>query len=393
MSLSKFKHVKVSGISVVVPEKEINIYDEAEYYGGSVKKIDRMRKMVGFWKRRVSDKETTPADLAYDAAQNLIGEMNIDKKDIDALVFVVQQPDVVNPSTAYFLHDKLGLSQDCMATDINQGCVGWVFGLHMVSQMIESGAYKKVLLLNGDTPSVGIDPSNRNSAPIFGDGGCATLVEFSEEEIESCYNIDTISSGFEAIISPFSGTRFRMQLSDDKEWNLLHELVHEKLTMPTGMEVPLMGGYMDGIAVFDFTINIVPKNIRKIMDYVGLTPNDIGALCLHQANKQIIQAVGTGTGFDLEKVPYTAFENYGNNTMCSIPTTLACLDKEIKKDKLCCCGYGNGLIAISSILNLENTYISEIKTFKKPEYVLTRDEYINYWRKKITGEISRKEEK
>ena len=386
MTLSKFEHVKISGISVVVPEKEINIYDEAQYYNNSIKKIDRMRKMVGFWKRRVADKITTPADLAYNAAENLIKDMNIDKNSIDALIFIVQGPDYTNPSTAYFLHDKLGLSQNCIATDINQGCVGWVFGLHMASMMIESGAYKKILLLNGDTPSVGIDPSNRNSAPIFGDGGCATLLEYSSEKIDSYYNIDTISSGYNAIISPFSGARFRLDLGNEKEFELLHELVHENLTMPTGMDVPLMGGYMDGIAVFDFTIKIVPKNIKTLLKEANLTQDEIGALCLHQANKQIIQAVGTEAEFDLEKVPYSAFENYGNNTMCSIPTTLACLDKDVKKDKLCCCAYGNGLISISSVLNLENTYISEVKTLKKPNYVLSRDEYIDYWRKKIKGE-------
>lgn len=387
MTLSTFNHVKVSGVSVVVPEKEINIYDEAEYYGGSVKKIDRMRKMVGFFKRRVADKETTPADLAYNAAQNLIEEMNIDKSTIDALVFVVQQPDVINPATAYFLHDKLGLSQNCIATDINQGCAGWVFGLHMVSQMIESGVYKKVLLLNGDTPSVNIDPSDRNSAPIFGDGGSATLVEYSEKENLSYFNVETVSSGFEAIIPPFTGARFRVDIFKDEEYEYMNKLRKEKLTMPTGMEVHLHGGYLDGLAVFDFTIKVVPENIKKVLKYANLTQNDINVLCLHQANKQIIQSVAAEAGFEDEtKVPYTAFENYGNNTMCSIPTTLACLDKEIKKDKLLCCGYGNGLIAASAILNFEDAYISDVKTFKKPEYVLSRDEYVDYWRKKITGQ-------
>ncbi len=386
MALSKFEHAKITGISIVVPEKEINIYDEAEYYNNSIKKIDRIRKMVGFWKRRVADNTTTPADLAYNAAENLIKEMNLDKSTIDALVFIVQQPDVINPATAYFLHDKLGLSQNCIATDINQGCAGWIFGIHMVSQMIESGAYKKVLLLNGDTPSVGIDPANRNSAPIFGDGGCATLLEYSEDRVESFYNIETVSSGFEAIVSPFSGTRFRMDWADEKEFELLHRLIHEKITMPTGMEVPLMGGYLDGIAVFDFTIKVVPENIKATLKYAGIQQDDVNALCLHQANKQIVQAVGLAAGFEEEKIPYTAFENYGNNTMCSIPTAIACLDKGIKKDKLCCCGYGNGLVSACAILNLENTYVSEVNNFIKPSYVKTRDEYIDYWRKKIKGE-------
>ena len=72
---AKFNNIKISGLSVVVPEKEINIYDEAQYYDNSVKKIDRMRKMVGFHKRRVCDDETTPSDLAYDAAKNLLEKL------------------------------------------------------------------------------------------------------------------------------------------------------------------------------------------------------------------------------------------------------------------------------------------------------------------------------
>ena len=74
MTIKEFRHTKISGLSVVVPEKEINIYDEVEYYGGSIKKVDRMRKMVGFYKRRVAEKDNTPIDFAYNAAQNLISD-------------------------------------------------------------------------------------------------------------------------------------------------------------------------------------------------------------------------------------------------------------------------------------------------------------------------------
>lgn len=387
MNLNQFNNVKITAISVVVPEKEINIYDEAQYYNNSVKKIDRMRKMVGFYKRRVADNTTTPADLAYDAALNLIKDNNIDKNTIDALVFIVQQPDVTNPSTAYFIHNKLGLSNNCIATDINQGCVGWLFGLFMVSQMIQSGAFKKVLLLNGDTPSVGIDPSNRNSAPIFGDAGVATLLEHSEIRTKSSYCIETVSCGFEALVDPFSGSRFRLTPSDE-DYKLLDKLRKEKISMPTGSIVPLMGAYMNGIEVFDFTMNYAPKTIKKILEYNNLDSDDIPYLCLHQANKQIIQTVGTTSGFPLEKVPYAAFETYGNNTMCSIPTTLAMLPKETDMSKMCCCAFGNGLISMASILDLSETKINEIKTFNKPSYVLSRDEYIDYWRNKIKGETN-----
>lgn len=387
--IAQFKHVKISGILTVVPEKEINIYDEVQYYDNSVKKVDRMRKMVGFYKRRVADNDCTSKDFAYDAAQKLIQKMQIDKNSIDALVFVVQQPDVIAPATAYFLHQKLGLSDDCLATDINQGCVGWVYGLYMASNLIESGAHKRVLLLNGDTPSIGIDPANRNMAPIFGDAGTATLLEFSSEEIISTYAIETKSYGYEAIINPFTGTKIRLHTFIRDNYALIEKLKEQDELSRSKFQKSILDGYMDGLAVFDFTINCVPENIKNLLQYLHITPQDINALCLHQANKQIIQAVASAAGFDETdevKVPYTAFENYGNNTMCSIPATLALLDKSVKKDNILCCAFGNGLVSISALLNLCDTKIYTIMDFDKPDYVLSQEAYFEYWINKLTGE-------
>ena len=386
MRLNKFHHVIISGISVVVPNKEINIYDEAQYYDNNIKKIDRMRKMVGFHKRRVADKTDTALDFAYNAAKNLIDETKIDVSTIDALIYVVQKPDWVGPSNSYFLHHKLGLSKDCIATDVTQGCAGWIFGLYMASQMIESGAHKKILLLNGDTPSKGIDPSDRNQAPVFGDAGCATLLSYTENELLSYYNIDTVSNGYDAIIAPFSGSRFGGSILNDEHFEKLKLLRREKCTLPTGNVAPLLGSYLDGLRVFDFTIKIVPETIGALLDYAGKSTDDIDVLALHQANKQIVQTVGNACGFNLDKVPHEAFENFGNNTMNSIPTTLSLINKKgINKENVCCCGFGNGLVSAAALLNLKNTYIGEIKTFEKPEYVMSHDEYIDYWRNKIQG--------
>ena len=91
----------------------------------------------------------------------------------------------------------------------------------MASNLIESGVHKKVLLLNGDTPAVGINPADRNSAPIFGDAGTATLLEYSEKETVSSYQVDTKSYGYEAIISPFTSTRFRYDISKDEDFELI----------------------------------------------------------------------------------------------------------------------------------------------------------------------------
>lgn len=385
MSLFNFKNVKLEALSVIVPENEINIYDEAQYYDNSVKKIDRMRKMVGFYKRRVADKEITPSDLGLQAAQNLIREINLDVSTIDALLFVVQQPDYVNPASAYFIHKELNLSQNCIAMDINQGCVGWIYGLIIASQLLQNKQINRILLINADTPSVGVDINNRNTAPLFGDAGCATLLEYSEQEINSHYNIETFSNGFEDIIEPFSGTRFRLNYADDDDFNFISKYRNEIIQTKEGHAARLFGGYLNGINVFDFTINKVPENIKGLMKHTHLTPDDIEFLCLHQANKQIVQAIAAKTGFENEKAPYQAFERYGNNTMCSIPTTISML-RDCKKEKILCCGFGNGLVCASALLNMQNTNICEIKNFIKPQYIKSRDEYVNYWIKKIKGE-------
>lgn len=388
MSEYVFNNVKISGLSTVLPEKEICIYDEAKYYGNSIKKIDRMRKMVGFYKRKVVDKDVTPSDLAISAAETLISDMGIDKASIDAMVFVVQKPDYTAPATSFYIHNKLGLSNDCAVFDVNQGCPGWVYGLWIASQMIESKTCKRVLLLVGDTPSSGMDVKDRINAPIFGDGGAATLLEYSEDCEKSYYSIETHSYAYDAIISPISGARCSLDLRKKNDLNIVLDFLKHPIKTVTGQKTSIFGAYMDGIKVFDFTMNVVPENIKKLLKYVGITQEQIDYLCLHQANKQIIQTVATAAGFEEEKAPYFAFENYGNNTMVSIPTTINSVLKEkldIKKQKVLCSGYGNGLACASCVLTLENIYTSGIKTYKKPKDFIGRTKYINSWIKKIKG--------
>ena len=156
--------------------------------------------------------------------------------------------------------------------------------------------------------------------------------------------------------------------------------------MPNGQIVNILGDYMDGMAVFDFTIKVVPQNIRDLLKFASINIEDLEYLCLHQANKQIVQSIGMEIGIPMDKVPYSAFENYGNNTMSSIPTTIKLLPIETNKSQLCCCGFGNGLVCGSAILKLENTYMSDIYSFRHPNYLKTKEEYITNWKQKIKGE-------
>lgn len=390
MSKYKFNNVRLVAQNVVVPSNEINIYDEAQYYDNNVKKIDRMRKMVGFHKRRVSDQDVSPAYYAIDAAEKLFAGANIDRNSIDALVYMAQRQDWSQPSTAFWIHQKLNLPEGCPVITVNQGCPAWVYGMWTAAQMVTTGANKRVLLLAADTPSVGIDPRNRISAPVFGDAGCATLLEYDENAAPLYFDMAVYSDGFEAIIAPVSGAHCVMIQSKPEDRKLFNELLDNPVQTPAGHKASVFGGYMDGIKVFDFTISKGPASIKSLMNASGVTESDVKFLCLHQANKQIIQAVATESGFPLDKAPYYAFENYGNNTMCSIPTTLNTVVREAgvsDNEKLICSSFGNGLAVASMQITLDSRVkLLGVSDWTKPDWFMTREEYIGYWKNKLATE-------
>lgn len=389
MSFSTFSHVKISAISVVVPQNEINIYDEAQYYGNNVKRIDRMRKIVGFWKRRVVSDDITQTDLAIGAAQKLFSCCTVDKNSIDALVFIHQKLNYCLGSIdAYEIHHKLGLSERCICTSVLQGCAGWVWGLYLASQMVQGGTVKRVLLLTGDTPSVDYDLSDRNTAPIFGDAGSATLVEYSDIERKSFFGIKTVSSGFDKIICPAGGSRLRydFDLSPEDPFN---KPLLETITSKAGYKTRLLRCQMDGGAVFEFTMNEVPSQIKEVLNFSNLVPEDIAKCCLHQANKQIVQTVAMAADFDLEKTPRGVFEKYGNNTINSVPTVLSDLyssnNNSFESKPYLCSGFGNGLVIATAVLDLHDTTSTGVCDFEKPSDFKNRDEWIAFWKAKVTG--------
>lgn len=390
MASSKFKHVKISGISTVVPSKEICIYDEAQYYGGNVKKIDRMRKMIGFYKRRVVDNETTtPSDLAICAAEKLLNGMNIDRSTIDGLLLVVQTPDFLAPASAFLIHSKLGLSHSCMALDINLGCPGWVYGMQLAHCMIESGAYKRILLLVADTPSTKVDIADRVNAPLFGDAASATLIEYSEATTDDTFfNLGADGDGYDAIIIPAGGARLPLRFGDGyrEDYN---EILTSSIISKSGHSTNLTQKQMDGMKVFDFTMKVVPQKIKDIMKEAAITPSDVDKLVLHQANKQIIESVCNLSGFPLDMCSSSTFEQYGNQTVVSVPSVIChTLQKEISSDngiRILCAGFGIGLAWGTCVITLRNVFCNGIEIFDTNTSQPSREEFAQYWIKKIKG--------
>ena len=385
MPNSFFCHVRISAISVVVPEKEVRLMDELFYFNGDPKKAQRMTKVIGVDRRRIADSTTTAADLCCQAAEHLFVGMGFDaqsRASIDTLIFVSQQPDYFFPATACILQHRLGLSTQCAAYDVNQGCSAYTYGLWQASALLESGAARRVLMLVGDTPSKLAPEDNRIVTPIFGDGGSATLLEYDPELRPSWFVLGTDGSGYETLIVPGGAARMPLPTDSASRENFCAPLIDSG-----GHPWSLLRTYMDGGAIFDFTLSRVPETIGELLCYAQLTPENIAFLALHQANKQIVEAVTQKAGFPLHKVSTDCLSAYGNLAGCSIPGVLCSMTEQgdFPSGNILLSGFGVGLSWASAILSLEGAINIGIHDYKKPEKQMSQESLHTHWQNKLSG--------
>ena len=388
MAFSSFTHLRIAGISCVVPENEISLSDELEFYGNDPKKIARVTKMIGLDRRRVAPEGVTASDLCIQAAERLFTGLNVDRKSVDALIFVTQTPDYPVPASAFIQQDVLGLPTSCAAFDVNLGCSGYVYGLWLASCLLESGAVSRVLLMAGDAGFGYLPKANRVVTPLFGDAGSATLLEYSEKSAPFSFSIGSDGSGHEALIRPGGGARIPDLPSAD-HFKKYIDVVCDSNGTPWSV-----GGfgntYMDGMAIFDFTMNVVPDHIRDHMSRTGYTPERIDRLVLHQANKQVVRNIAQAVGFEDDKAPWQTIAKYGNQTVASIPGAIC---DQLKGDcdagkrlMLMLCGYGIGLSWASCLGDFTGVYCDGIHDYVPPAHISSHAERIEYWHKKFTGQ-------
>lgn len=357
MANTKFKNVRISGVVTVVPQIEKSIDEEVRLYGGNEKQIERIKKAIGLNKRRVTDKDTTSVDLCHQAANQLIKGMELDKLQIDGLVFVTQTPDHYQPSNAAIMHGLLGLEKGCASFDINLGCSGYVYGLWMAHMMIASGTCSKVLLLAGDTISKYVNPKDRATAPLFGDAGSATLVEKTDVGQEASFSLHTDGTGQDFIKVPAGGFRCPSSLdtaiaTEDAEgnWRSQDDI------------------YMNGGEVFNFSIKTEPAAITEILEYSQKTIDEIDYVVFHQANKYIITNIAKRLKLPLDKVPCDTVSKYGNQSSASIPSTIndALGDQASSSNlQLVLSGFGVGLSWASAVVGVNRIYCPPVEVYIK----------------------------
>lgn len=345
MIYSRFNNLKISAIATTVPSyREVLLDKYADIFDEDT--VKNFSKMTGVLSKHVSSINQTASDLAYEAAKYLLNKKELNSDSIGAIVFVTQTSDYRIPSSACVLHKRLNLSKDCMAFDVNLGCSGYVYGLQILSSIMNSSNIDKGLLLAADTSTKSIAPMDSSSVMLFGDAGSATLVEKVEEEHIMHMSFRTDGYGFKAIIVPAGAYRNR-------------DASYERIKWGDGNIRSDYDLYMNGPDVFSFTITEVPKLIKEFMSYISTSSENYDAFVMHQANLYILKQVAKRCQFAMDKVPIS-MDRYGNTSVTSIPLTLS--DKYSGQENKCVktllTGFGVGLSwgVVSIEIDTDNIY-------------------------------------
>lgn len=314
---------------------------------------NRLTKKTGIYSRHICNINETASDLACKAAEKLFNK-GIDRNKIEYLLFCTQSPDYFLPTTACTLQDKLGLSKNSGAIDINLGCSGYIYGLSIAKGLIESGQCKNVLFITSETYSKYIDLRDNSVVPLFGDGASATFLESVNTEVNGLegFVFGTNGSGYNNLIVPAGGMRNRMYNTPVKEETDQYGNIRTNYNL-----------YMNGAAISEFALEVVPKTVEDVLKKANLTKNDIDYFVFHQANKFMLEYLQMKC--DLMGYPYwNDVRNYGNTVSSSIPIALCDMletnaDKNI--DKVLSVGFGVGLSwggCVMRLNKLTNKYMN-----------------------------------
>ncbi len=311
----------ITGVGMYVPDR---VYDNA-YFEKIVDTSDEwIRSRTGIRERRILENGAT-SFLATKAAEDLLKTKKISADEIDAIIVATVTPDMFFPATACLVQDNIG-AKNAWGFDLSAACSGFLFAFQTGCSLIESGRYKKVMVIGADKMSSIVDYKDRNNCILFGDAGAAVLLEPSLDKNfglqDSLLKID--GSGKEALYMKGGGS--------------LNPPSHE--TVNQNMHVL----YQDGKAVFKVAVKGMADISYEIMQKNNLTSDDIAYLVPHQANLRIIDATAERMGINREKVMIN-IDKYGNTTAATIPLCLVeyYRDGKIKRgDKLILSAFGAG---------------------------------------------------
>ena len=349
MAFLTYQGIGITAMAAAVPKQIINNYEYTEYFPAD--QVKEVVDKVGIYERRFADENTCSSDLCFAAAEKLFEDNNIDRSEIDLLIFISQTPDYRMPATSITLQHRLGLSGSCIAFDINLGCSAFMYGLSVAYGMMQGGHIRKALILDGETRSKVYSPKDRRSAFIFGDAGVAALIECNEKFGKSYFSLNSDGSRADLIMIKGGGYRHMSSI----------ETLQEKVVDEYGNIRSDEHGYMNGGDVFNFVIREVPRDIKKTLAYAEKTTDSFDYIIFHQANNFINSYIAKKMKLDTLKIPST-IEKYGNTSSVSVPLTIVSelKDKMEGNKELLMSAFGVGMTWATGIVPFVDCKISDI---------------------------------
>ncbi len=310
----------ITAVGGFVPETVLTNFDLEKMVDTTDEWI---RTRTGIVERHIlKEKGQASSDMAAKAVLNMLEKRGISPLEIDVIVLGTVTGDYIFPATANVLADKIG-AKNAWGFDVSAACSGFLFSLETASRFIQSGAYKKVLVVGVDKMSAITDYSDRNTCIIFGDGAGCVLLEPNEEGlgiVDSILKVD--GSGREWLYQPAGGS---MNPPSEETIRNKQHYVHQ-----------------EGKTVFKFAVTNMADVSYAIMERNGLTAENVNWLVPHQANLRIIDATAERMGLDKSKV-LVNIQRYGNTTSGTLPLCLFDFEKQFKKgDNMILSTFGGG---------------------------------------------------
>lgn len=313
----------ITGIGGYVPEYVLNNEELSRMVDTSDEWI---MTRVGIKERRILTEEGLGTSyMARKAAKQLIQKTGVDPDTIDALIVTTTTPDYKFPSTASIVLGKLGL-KNTFAFDFEAACCGFLYSLDVAASMIQSGRYKKIIVIGADKMSSLVDYQDRATCVLFGDGAGAVLLEATEEEgvgVQNSY-LRTDGKGL-----PFLHMKAGGSVCPASPFTVSHRLHYL---------------YQEGRTVFRYAVTDMSNDVAEIMKRNDLTADTVNWVVPHEANLRIIEAVTKRVGIPMEKVMVN-IQHYGNTSAATIPLALWDYEKELKKgDNIVFTAFGAGFV-------------------------------------------------
>jgi 3-oxoacyl-[acyl-carrier-protein] synthase-3 len=285
---------------------------------------DWIIQRTGIRERRHAPPGLSTGDMAVAAAERCIESADIDRSKIDLLIVATLSPDYLLPATSSAITDRLKLN--CAAMDVSAACAGFMYALITGMQYVATGCSNAALVVGADTNSRVMNPDDKKTFPLFGDGaGAVLIVKGSAEQGLLSYTLGADGSGEQLLIRPSGGAKIPLDGSTagGADWFVR----------------------MDGRPVFKWAVRLLDDSSRQVLNAAGCKTSDVGLWVFHQANIRILDAAADALAIDRSKVE-THIDRYGNTSAGSVPIAL---DEALRGgrfsrgDLLLLCGFGGGL--------------------------------------------------